>query len=467
MIRICMVGTGYVGLVSGACMADFGHQRHLRRHQRRTHRATWRRARSPSTSRDWTAWSSRTSQEERLLLHHRPGRRACSEADVVLHRRADTHVRIRRSRPAVRDEGGRGDRRAAGRLQGDRHQEHGAGGHQPRLRQGHQGQPEAGRAPSTWPATPSSCARARASTTSCARTAWSSASRPSVPRSCCARSTGRCTCWTPPSSTTGIETAELIKYAANSFLAVKISFINEIATLAEQRRRRRLRRRQGHGPGQAHRPEVPARRAWASAAAACPRTPTPSCHIAEEAGADMSIVRAAIGVNAGLPGPRHGQGRSGWPATSRAGPWPCWAWPSSPTPTTSARRPACEIVRLLQERGCQRARARPGRHGQFPRCSTPTWPTAERPTRPAQGADLVHPGHRVEPVPAAGFRAPGATMAGQALPGLPQRVRSRPSRAVRLPLRLLRPGRADLRPRPEPVPLQRPAGRVRPVERRP
>ena len=25
MIRICVVGTGYVGLVSGACMADFGH----------------------------------------------------------------------------------------------------------------------------------------------------------------------------------------------------------------------------------------------------------------------------------------------------------------------------------------------------------------------------------------------------------------------------------------------------------
>ena len=25
MIRICMIGTGYVGLVSGACMADFGH----------------------------------------------------------------------------------------------------------------------------------------------------------------------------------------------------------------------------------------------------------------------------------------------------------------------------------------------------------------------------------------------------------------------------------------------------------
>ena len=25
MARICVVGTGYVGLVSGACFADFGH----------------------------------------------------------------------------------------------------------------------------------------------------------------------------------------------------------------------------------------------------------------------------------------------------------------------------------------------------------------------------------------------------------------------------------------------------------
>src|SRR6202795_5206445 len=33
---------------------------------------------------------------------------------------------------------------------------------------------------------------------------------------------------------TGRRTAELIKYAANAFLATKITFINEIADLAEQ-----------------------------------------------------------------------------------------------------------------------------------------------------------------------------------------------------------------------------------------
>jgi UDPglucose 6-dehydrogenase len=37
-----------------------------------------------------------------------------------------------------------------------------------------------------------------------------------------------------PFMVTGLETAELIKYAANGFLAVKVSFINEVADLCEQ-----------------------------------------------------------------------------------------------------------------------------------------------------------------------------------------------------------------------------------------
>ena len=99
---------------------------------------------------------------------------------------------------------------------------------------------------------------------------------------------------------TGIETAELVKYASNSFLAVKISFINEIARLAERvgadvfdvAKAMGLDKRIGSKflhPG------------LGFGGSCLPKDTNAIVHIAREAGGDMSIVRMAIEVNRELP----------------------------------------------------------------------------------------------------------------------------------------------------------------------
>jgi len=97
-----------------------------------------------------------------------------------------------------------------------------------------------------------------------------------------------------------IETAELIKYASNAFLAVKISYINELSTLADRvganismvAKAMGLDKR--IGPKFLH--------AGLGYGGSClPKDTNAIVHIADEAGGDMTIVRAAIGVNAGLP----------------------------------------------------------------------------------------------------------------------------------------------------------------------
>jgi len=99
---------------------------------------------------------------------------------------------------------------------------------------------------------------------------------------------------------TGIETAELVKYAANSFLAVKISFINEIAKLAEavgadvfdvakaMGLDKRIGRKFLH-PG------------LGFGGSCLPKDTNAIVHIAQEAGSEMSIVKAAIEVNRNIP----------------------------------------------------------------------------------------------------------------------------------------------------------------------
>ena len=99
---------------------------------------------------------------------------------------------------------------------------------------------------------------------------------------------------------TGIETAELIKYASNAFLAVKISYINEIARLAEAvgadisdvAKSMGLDKRIGSKFLHA---------GLGFGGSCLPKDTNAIVHIAQEAGTQMSIVKAAIGVNATLP----------------------------------------------------------------------------------------------------------------------------------------------------------------------
>ena len=72
---------------------------------------------------------------------------------------------------------------------------------------------------------------------------------------------------------TARRTAELIKYAANAFLATKITFINEIADLAEKGRRRCAGSRARHRARQSHRLEIPACRAGLRRLVLSRRTP--------------------------------------------------------------------------------------------------------------------------------------------------------------------------------------------------
>ncbi len=99
---------------------------------------------------------------------------------------------------------------------------------------------------------------------------------------------------------TDIATSELIKYASNAFLAVKISYINELSQLADlvgadiTRVAKAMGLDGRIGPKFLH--------AGLGYGGSClPKDTNAIVHIAKEAGADMSIVRAAIGVNADLP----------------------------------------------------------------------------------------------------------------------------------------------------------------------
>lgn len=95
---------------------------------------------------------------------------------------------------------------------------------------------------------------------------------------------------------TSIETSELIKYASNSFLAVKISFINEIAVLCEKIGADV--KMVAKGMGLDHRIGPKFLHAGPGFGGSCfPKDTKAILKIAEEHGVDLGIVRGAIAAN--------------------------------------------------------------------------------------------------------------------------------------------------------------------------
>jgi UDPglucose 6-dehydrogenase len=100
-----------------------------------------------------------------------------------------------------------------------------------------------------------------------------------------------------PLQVTSRRSAELIKYAANAFLAVKISFINEIADLAE--RAGADIEEVARGIGADHRIGMHYLRAGAGFGGSClPKDTAALARTAEELGRPVRLVEAARAVNA-------------------------------------------------------------------------------------------------------------------------------------------------------------------------
>ena len=132
-MRLAVIGAGYVGLVSGACFADFGHTV-VCVDKDENKIAALRRGEIPIFEPGLDALVANNDAPGPALLHHRHGRRRARRRGDLHRRRHAVAPRRRPRRPDLRlrrgARGGRGDVR----LRRLRHQVDGAGRHRRRGR---------------------------------------------------------------------------------------------------------------------------------------------------------------------------------------------------------------------------------------------------------------------------------------------------------------------------------------------
>ena len=231
-MRVAMIGTGYVGLVSGACFADFGH--HVTCVDTDAAKITaLSRNEIPIYEPGLDHMVATNAREGRLTFTTDlktaggRGRRGVHRGRHAVAPRRRPCGPVLRARRRARD---RRDARPASPSSSPNRPCRSA----PATTSSASSR-RRGRTPiSRWSRTPNSCAKAPRSRTSNIRTASSSAPTIARAQHVMAELYRPLYLNQAPILYTGRRTAELIKYAANAFLATKITFINEIADLCER-----------------------------------------------------------------------------------------------------------------------------------------------------------------------------------------------------------------------------------------